>query len=173
MTVLDDIVAALRADPSVHAVYLTTSALGPVGSSGNAQPGDLQSDTNAHVIAWDSAEDVLAVDTREQRNGKIASLRDFLARRRDLWLTAVDITDPTAHTELVTRSAAVAALLATDAKQRKLARRLWWAVLLALLVLGAAVYYYCYRSPSRTSQSQSSAARLPALPPPLFLSRRK
>lgn len=171
MTVFDDIVGALQASPLTRAVYLTSNALGPVGSSGRAQPNDLQNDANAHAIYWDSAEDVLAVDTREQRNGKIASLRDFLARRSGLWLTAVNIVDPENSVEQVTRSVAVAQLLVLGAKQRRFARRLWCAAAVAVLGVALAYYYCCCYS--TTTAKAANYDRLPQLPPPLFLSRRR
>jgi hypothetical protein len=174
MPILDDVVADLRAHPGAHTVYLTSAELGVVGSTGKAQAGDFQNDRDAHVVFWDPEEDVLAVDSHEHRNGKIASLPDFLARRSHLWFTAVTIVEAP-DTELITRSSSVGDVLRVHdeqvARRKRLVTRAWCAAALLVLVLGALYYYkFLHKSaqpPARLPSSQSQSQ------PPLYLERRR
>lgn len=176
MTVVDQLVADLRAHPDAAAIYLTSKPMGEEGSQGVAKHGDFQGDANAAVVFWDSEEGVLAVDSHRTQAGKIASFREFLARRTELWLTAVSIVDPAAHLELIVVSTSVADLLALDTEQRRaFVRRLWWAVGVAALVLAVAVYYcFFFYSPGTSNDARRTPppAQLPPPPPPLFLRRR-
>jgi hypothetical protein len=147
--------ASLSEDNLMRVLYLTTSELGTVGSSGQCMPQDL-SDANVHVIWWDTEQQELCVENQYVNGGKIEDLHKFLENRRGLWATLAELNRKTGN-EGIIHSESVGSYL--DKQGRWVAYSLWAVVF--LLVIFLLLYYLIWQQP----QSHVPPLSLPRVTP--------